>query len=322
MFVGALNYHLMSNPFDDSPTMSSTPAELKDSPFLAMDSEESSKGPITDLLWKKKVEQAIGTGLGHFKRAVVNQGKLALATDGGYVVRVDLTTEETSQVLVSKKLGGGIHSLFMDPLGVHIVISFISGDNFYLNASVERPVALSKMKGVVISSIAWNQNNKSRTGTGSILIGNVSGLIYELNIENGKEVQFKKVYDLMACDREQQLDDRQIAVCGLHVESFPQAREAKYFVMAATPTRHYQFVGGSTHATVSFCLQITPALDQLRASLGLTCFSGEGPPSSSCSRHHHTLRILHSKRCLETWAIRSCTSFLPQMIHWCSGSRG
>jgi len=30
---------------------------------------------------------------------------------------------------------------------------------------------------------------------------------------------------------------------GLHVEKFPQD-ESKLFVMAATPTRHYQFIGG------------------------------------------------------------------------------
>jgi len=103
------------------------------------------------------------------------------------------------------------------------------------------------MKGIVITSVAWNQVNRSAQGSGSILLGSDAGIIYELSLENGKENVFKKLYDLSAFDREQ-LDDGSQSVSGLHVELFPQAgkQEAKYFVMAATPTRHYQFVGGPT----------------------------------------------------------------------------
>lgn len=128
----------------------------------------------------------------------------------------------------------------------------MTGDNFYLNAAQERPVSLSKMKGVVVTSVAWNQANRSAQSSGVLLLGSDSGLLYELSLENAKDAHFKKLYDLSAFDRDQ-IDDGSRAVSGLHVEPFPQQLGSsgkqevkKFFVMAATPTRHYQFVGGPT----------------------------------------------------------------------------
>ena len=120
---------------------------MQDSKFRSDDDG----GPLIDLLWLKKIEQGIAQDTGKFKRAVTANGKLVLATDTGHVIRVDLKSEESSSVMVSNRLGGGIHNVFVDPLGVHVLISFVSGDNFYLNASQERPVPLPKMKGCVVA---------------------------------------------------------------------------------------------------------------------------------------------------------------------------
>ena len=125
--------------------------QYRDSQFRTVHDDQ---GPVIDLLWRKQVEKLVNPGIGRFRHAVVSQGKLALASDGGYVVRLDLGAQDpsVSEILVSKRLGGSIHGLFQEPLGHHIIISFMSGDNFYLNADVERPVPLGKMKGVVVSS--------------------------------------------------------------------------------------------------------------------------------------------------------------------------
>ena len=114
------------NPFDEPATMPSGEhpvsaqhaPELKDSVFRG----GSDSGPVIDLLWMKKVETSIGLsdrlGQASLKMGKVSNGTLALATDKGHVVRVNLQNEQTRTVLVSSRLGGGIHSIFLDPLGV------------------------------------------------------------------------------------------------------------------------------------------------------------------------------------------------------------
>jgi hypothetical protein len=76
------------------------------------------------------------------------------------------------------------------------------------------------------------------------LLGTTKGHIYEALIDDHKEKHCKKVYDLNEVDTKDP-----VPISGLRIEMFPQANESdpeKYFVMAATPTRHYQFIGGPT----------------------------------------------------------------------------
>ncbi|CAG8658675.1 5183_t:CDS:10, partial [Cetraspora pellucida] len=80
----------------------------------------------------------------------------------------------------------------------------------------------------------------SDTSTKKILIGSRNGIIYEAEIEStdeyfkrgGGEKYIKQVYSL---------NDNQ-PITGLRVEEFP-AILRKYFILATTPTRIYQFIG-------------------------------------------------------------------------------
>eukprot|EP01094_Clydonella_sp_ATCC50884_P020588 TRINITY_DN4318_c0_g1_i1.p1 TRINITY_DN4318_c0_g1~~TRINITY_DN4318_c0_g1_i1.p1 ORF type:complete len:849 (+),score=315.48 TRINITY_DN4318_c0_g1_i1:254-2800(+) len=119
-----------------------------------------------------------------------------------------------------------------------------NGDNYYLHHSWRKPFKLSKMANVLIESVAWDKRNTESKSTGDILIGSTTGVVYQSKIE-AKEKLFSecrgdltKVYDV----------GENQPITGLEYEVFPPAPPApdKYFVMATTPTRIYQFVGGPT----------------------------------------------------------------------------
>lgn len=95
-------------------------------------------------------------------------------------------------------------------------------------------------KGVIITSIAWNkQATLTDPSTREILIGTKNGLIYETCLEPAdeyfkrEEKYFKQVYSI---------HESTMPITGLYFEQFP-VNNRKYFVMATTITRIYQFIG-------------------------------------------------------------------------------
>ena len=97
-----------------------------------------------------------------------------------------------------------------------------------------------------MESVGWDKYGSTDKSTGKILVGTSRGLIYEALIEDkGRDRVFTKVYNL--CEGDSKED---VPVSGLEIELFPGTqpgeKNTKYFVMAATPTRHYQFIGGPT----------------------------------------------------------------------------
>lgn len=93
---------------------------------------------------------------------------------------------------------------------------------------------------MVITSIAWNKlATLTDPSTREILIGTKNGLIYETCLEpvdeyfKKEERYFKQVYSI---------HESTMPITGLYFEQFP-VNNRKYFVMATTPTRIYQFIG-------------------------------------------------------------------------------
>lgn len=74
--------------------------------------------------------------------------------------------------------------------------------------------------------------------TKRILLGTTKGAIYEALLEDNKDKICKKLYDLNEPDSKEPQP-----ISGLRIELFPHRAETdpdKFFVMAATPNRHYQ----------------------------------------------------------------------------------
>ncbi|KAI9491455.1 Pep3/Vps18/deep orange family-domain-containing protein [Zychaea mexicana] len=173
---------------------------------------------------------------------VVSNDILIMAVETARILRINLERPlEVEEIEITRKPGDGkIVKMFFDPTGRHLIITTDHGENFYLYEKWRRAKQLSKLKGVTISSIAWNkQATLTDPSTREILIGTRNGLIYETCLEptdeffRKEEKYFKQVYSI---------HESTMPITGLHFEQFP-VNNRKYFAMATTPTRIYQFVG-------------------------------------------------------------------------------
>ncbi len=166
-----------------------------------------------------------------------------------------------------------IYRVFVDPTGVHSIISCTSGCNYYIPSRASKPIPLAKWKGLVLESIAWNKYNQSDVTTTRILMGSDCGSIHEAVIEAEKEKSFKKIFDLSGDD---QASDK-VPICGLEYEIFPSSdggKEAsRMLVMVATPTRHYQFIGGPTFEALFqlYAGRTLPKFIELPGTLSYRC---------------------------------------------------
>ncbi|KAL6061226.1 tethering complex subunit [Balamuthia mandrillaris] len=211
------------------------------------------------------------------KSMVVCNDTVILALRNNHLIRLRLDAPselEEIEFVNNKKVGKDqIHKVFMDPTGNHVVISMVHRDNYYIHSSWPKPRNLSKMRGITIESIAWNTQNGSNAVTSEILIGSNDGRIFETVIEakdklfvEGKERYFKPVYNM----------NEDMPVTGLRYEKFPPtpSEPIKYFVMATTPTRIYQFIGGPTFEAVFSNYEHNPGFEELPGELNQSqlCF--------------------------------------------------
>lgn len=161
-----------------------------------------------------------------------------------------------------------IHRLFLDPSGRHIIVSTLSGDNYYYysgwDTSVKRARALGKFRGTTINAVSWNsplaqsssQIAQTTTSTKEILVGDTNGNIYECVIdasaggeENaasaalrtfGRGGNLERYHKLVYT-----LPDK-TAVTGIRAEiwgSGPSQQKRRAVVLASTSSRIVQFVG-------------------------------------------------------------------------------
>ncbi|KAI9301302.1 Pep3/Vps18/deep orange family-domain-containing protein [Cunninghamella echinulata] len=172
----------------------------------------------------------------------VSNNILVIALSTNRILRIDLDNPmEVEDIEITRKPGDGkIVKVFFDPTGRHLIITTDHGENYYLYEKWRRTKQLNKLKGITISSIAWNkQATLADPSTREILIGTKKGLIYETILEptdeffRREERYLEQVYSI---------HESTMPITGLHFEQFP-VNNRKYFVMATTPTRIYQFVG-------------------------------------------------------------------------------
>lgn len=81
---------------------------------------------------------------------------------------------------------GQIQRTFLDPTGSHLLISTSMGENYCLNYQSTKAKPLGRLKGLHITSVAWNPSRPTRT-TGEILLGTADGTIQETFIEPSDE---------------------------------------------------------------------------------------------------------------------------------------
>ncbi|CAO3584041.1 unnamed protein product [Absidia cylindrospora] len=187
----------------------------------------------------------------------VSNNILVIALSTFRILRIDLDNPlEVEDIEITRKASDGkIVKLFFDPTGRHLIITTDHEENYYLYEKWRRTKQLNKLKGMTIASIGWNkQATLADPSTREILIGTKKGLIYETVLEptdeffRREERYLEQVYSI---------HESTMPITGLHFEQFP-VNNRKYFVMATTPTRIYQFVGfigpnnGTRNPTTAF----------------------------------------------------------------------
>ncbi len=165
-----------------------------------------------------------------------------MGTRDAHVIRVALDHTEDLEDIgdLAKKEADRVQSVFLDPLGAHVIITLASGDNYYLNESWKKPKQIPRLKDIVVSSVAWDAANGDRNVSQSILVGTSKGLLFECvldSAEKGSTRVWKPVFNT----------ESNQAIEGLTVE---RVSPNKFYIMAVTATRIYEFCGGPNLATV------------------------------------------------------------------------
>lgn len=202
---------------------------------------------------------------GAIRSMAVGSNVLHIACSNGSVVRWNVETDQLEEISISRRSEQIIHKLFVDPTGTHCLVSMHNGQVYYIHGKKNKAVACQKIKGMVIESVAWNSAEGDEVSTRKILLGDSKGFLWETYIEAEKDRYCKRLYDLTE-------DGREVPISGLHIEMFPSSspdpNSIKYFVMAATPTRHYQFIGGPTFEAMFARYASVPAFVELPGDLG------------------------------------------------------
>ena len=188
--------------------------------------------------WKAK--QYGGARIKHVAAA---SGVLYVATDRGRLVRWNLSSGDEQEIVIDPKRNDIIFKVYVDPSGLHVIVGGTQGDNWYIGVArglKARSIALSK--GARIESVCWDRAGCDELSTGIILIGTSTGSVCKANIVDGKEKYWKQIFSLQ---------DSAQPICGLECELFPASgkggADRRFLIMAATPTRYYEFIGGPTY---------------------------------------------------------------------------
>ncbi|OBZ89341.1 Vacuolar protein sorting-associated protein 18 [Choanephora cucurbitarum] len=178
----------------------------------------------------------------------VENNIVAVVLDNFRILRIDL--ENPLQVIAieipQKSAKNKVSQLFMDPTARHIVISTANGDNYYLFHTWRKAKELTRLKGIIITSVGWNKYADGNS-THEILIGTLDGLVYETYLEPSDEFFRREERYLHQI---YQLESNSKKITGLQFERFPVDR-SKYLVMLTTPTRLYHFTGHVHHQSVN-----------------------------------------------------------------------
>ena len=122
-------------------------------------------------------------------------------------------------------------------------------DLIYLNNKSQRIKSSSKIRGNLVTAIAWNNQNESENVTGTILLGTTRGLIFETEFDSGEDHMFthnlekswSQVYDLGKGNTQ---GSHPVArpITGLEYHRVKGSPKS-FFVIASTADRLYQFQG-------------------------------------------------------------------------------
>ncbi|KAI8987094.1 Pep3/Vps18/deep orange family-domain-containing protein [Pilobolus umbonatus] len=240
-FLASTEASIPTHITEESPRASTDTHHVKKESGLVTINTNNQGPPIFSL---QQVQFQLPAKLVHM---VVQNNILAALLENYRILRIDLDNPlEIDVVEISRKPSEDkVVELFMDPTGRHIIVTTQHGENYYLFQAWKRTKELVRLKGMRLTSIAWNKlANRTSSSTREILLGTQKGEVFETCLEPTDEFfrrEEKYLILLFMVDK---------PITGLHYERFPSDRY-RYLVMISTPTRLYHLVGTVGHTLLN-----------------------------------------------------------------------
>ncbi|XP_048638189.1 vacuolar sorting protein 18 isoform X1 [Brassica napus] len=173
---------------------------------------------------------------------------IVLGTSKGWIIRHDFGVGSSYDIDLSVGRTGeqSIHKVFVDPGGSHCIatVTGVGGaETFYTHAKWPKPRVLSRLKGLLVNSVAWNRQQITEVSTKEIILGTQDGQLFEMAVDE-KDKREKYIKFLF------ELEELPEAFMALQMETANINSGMRYYVMAVTPTRLYSFTGIGTLESV------------------------------------------------------------------------
>ncbi|CAM8951692.1 unnamed protein product [Rhodiola kirilowii] len=194
------------------------------------------------------LERYAAKGRGVITSMAAGNEVIVLGTSKGWIIRHDYMVGDSSEIDLSAGRPGeqSIHKVSVDPGGCHCIATVVGGgtsDTFYTHAKWNKPRILSRLRGLVVNSVAWNKQLITEASTKEVVLGTDNGQLYEIAVDekDKKEKYIKFLFELTELPE---------AFMGLQMETTIVENGTRYYVMAVTPTRLYSFTGIGSLETV------------------------------------------------------------------------
>lgn len=224
---------------------------------------------MNDLAWR-------GREHGSIKLVATRSEFLYVATERGKVLRWQPSTKELLDLEVTKRSDDCVHGIHLDSAGKHMVVAFSHGETVYLSMAAPKPKLLTALKGTLVESVCFERDVIDGIGSRPLdfLIGTSAGVIMKVTLEGGKEKNCRQVWTA---------SDSSAPICCIQIESVHiksgSGESARLFVMAASPSRYYQFIGGPTlDALFAAHGRAAPQFIELPGNLSYTQLLFNRPP--------------------------------------------
>ena len=224
---------------------------------------------MSDLAWR-------GREHGSIKLVAARGDFLYVATERGKVLRWQPATKELLDLEVTKRADDCVHGIHLDAAGKHMVVAFTHGETVYVSMGQPKPKLLTTLKGTLVESVAFERDAAESGGgrTLDFLLGTSAGVIMKMTLEGGKEKNCRQVWVA---------SDSSAPICCIQIETVPiksgGGDSARLFVMAASPSRYYQFIGGPTlDALFAAHARASPQFIELPGDLPYTQLLFNRPP--------------------------------------------
>lgn len=198
------------------------------------------------------LDRSASKGHGNATSLAAGSDAILLGTARGALARYDLRNEAET---TSQDVWTGpsrVRKVFCDPTGVHAVVtSDQEGRNpsthHVCHTKAKRARALPRLKGQVITAVAWNRKSLGRGASTSFVMGNAKGAIYECVVDDpggsgtGNGVTRREKVTVKQVGM---LNGHPCSIQGIHLETFDDGKQVCAIVV--TSTRLYVFQGGPT----------------------------------------------------------------------------